>query len=459
MKRLLTVLMALTVIANSWVVAQTVTHNQQTLPDWPHKYATTVIRAKITGGPMGKGHTNFGYPNELFGKCTPEDIIDSAGIFQVKFRMNRISSWSLMLPFTPLDFNLCPGDTIDIDFDYAKAQQLKDVKPRLYAEAVKVRGGYIPWRIEYENTRNSLREQFLDDKGEFKKQYPNEKITEYREFCFKRYQNIVEQLKATNLTHIEKVLAQLSLESAYVTMLRLHYKGADEKTMEDPHSRELLFPQTTLSMMGFENIGANYFDKNNLWNLPFGQYLTQYKKAQDMVTRIKALEDVPDDTINALLPDFRDYLLFVKGQMNEVKAKGEWRPTGTPDTWLQQIVDRHKGKVVFIDYWTTWCDHCNLAINEMVKVKEQYEKRGVDFVYMTDESSTLDGYLKMRAQQKGDHFLFKRTDRNKMNIPSFGNRIPHYLFYDRNGKLIKSISGGGSLEEMCGDLDKALGDR
>ena len=456
MERLLTVLMTLTVIANSSIVAQTVTDNQQTLPDWPHRYATTVIRAKITGDPMGKGHAAFSSPNGLFSECTPEDIIDSAGIFQVKFHMNRISTWRLSLPFTPLYFNLCPGDTIDIDFDYAKAQQLKDMKPRLYAEAVKVRGGYIPWNIEYENILSSLWKQFSDDKEEFKKQYPNGKFTEFRDFYFKRYQDMVKQLKATNLTPMEKVLVQLNLESTYVYTLYYYNKGSDENTMEDPHSRELLFPQTALSVMSFENIGINYYDKNKLWDLPFCQYLSERNKAQDIVARIKALEDVPDDTINALHPDFGKYLLFVKDQMNEVKAKGGWRPTGAPDTWLQQIVDRHKGKVVFIDYWTTWCDDCILGINEMVKVKKQYEKRGVDFVYITDNTSTLHGYLKMRAQQKGDQFLFKRSDIRKMNIPSFGNRFPHYLFYDRNGKMIKSISGGESLEKMCAELDSIL---
>lgn len=267
---------------------------------------------------------------------------------------------------------------------------------------------------------------------------------------------MVKQLKATNLTPMEKVMAQLSLENAYLNMLCYNYKGNDEKTMDDPHSRELLFPQTALSIIDFEDMGDDYLHKNNLWDLPFCQYLSGRNKVQDMVARIKALEDVPDDTINALHPEFRDYLLVVKDQMNEVKAKVGWRPTGAPDTWLQQIVDRHKGKVVFIDYWTTWCDDCILGINEMVKVKEQYEKRGVDFVYITDNTSTLHGYLKMRAQQKGDQFLFKRSDIRKMNIPSFGNRFPHYLFYDRNGKMIKSISGWDGLEKMCGELDEAL---
>ncbi len=458
MKRLLTVLMALTVIANSWVVAQTVTHNQQMLPDWPHKYATTVIRAKITGGPMDKGHTNFGYPNELSRNCTPEDLIDSAGIFQVKFRMNRISNWGFTLQGIYLSFNLCPGDTIDIDLDYAKAQQLKDMQPRLYAEAVKVRGGYIPWRSEYVNTLSSLRKQFFDNRDEFKKQYPNDKFTEYRDFYFKRCQDIVKQLKASNLTPMEKVLAQLSLENAYVTMLCYNYKGTDEKTMEDSHSRELLFPKTALSIIDFGDMGDDYLHKNNLWDLPFGQYLTERNKAKDMVARIKALEDVPDDTINAL-PDFRNYLFVVKDQMSEAKAKGEWLPTGAPDTFLQQIVDRHKGKVVYFDYWATWCGYCILGINEMAKVKEQYEKRGVDFVYITDDSSTPDGYLKMRAQHKGDQFLFKSSDIKKMNIPGYKNSLPHYLLYDRNGKLIKFINGWEGLEKMCGELDKALVNR
>ncbi len=98
-----------------------------------------------------------------------------------------------------------------------------------------------------------------------------------------------------------------------------------------------------------------------------------------------------------------------------------------------------------------------MGIAAMSTVKEKYEKRGVDFVYITDNSSTLDGFYEMKEKHPGDHFLFTREDFNAMDIPEYSGAIPHYLIYGRDGSLIKAISGWGGLESMILELDKALG--
>ena len=43
-----------------------------------------------------------------------------------------------------IDFMLCPGDTVDVEIDYQKAQALKDDKVRLLRAAVKVSGESFP---------------------------------------------------------------------------------------------------------------------------------------------------------------------------------------------------------------------------------------------------------------------------------------------------------------------------
>ena len=41
-----------------------------------------------------------------------------------------------------------------------------------------------------------------------------------------------------------------------------------------------------------------------------------------------------------------------------------------------------------------------------------------------------------------------------MQIPDYENAIPHYLIYDREGKLAKTNVGWPGLEEMMQELEK-----
>lgn len=77
-------------------------------------------------------------------------------------------------------------------------------------------------------------------------------------------------------------------------------------------------------------------------------------------------------------------------------------------------------------------------------------------MYITDNSSSTDGFFDLKQKYKGDHFLFPKTDTERMNIPGDAGSIPHYLIYGRDGKLLKTLTGWHSLEAMTKELDEAL---
>ena len=177
---------------------------------------------------------------------------------------------------------------------------------------------------------------------------------------------------------------------------------------------------------------------------------------------MKAFRPVSEAEINSLAPEFlppvRELQLLIAEKMKE-KEQSEadgWKPTGEPATWLKQITDRHAGHVVFVDLWATWCGPCQKGIREMATVKEEYEKRGVDFIYITDNSSSMNGFLDLQKKHKSDHYLFLAEEVRAMKIPGYSGSIPHYIIYGRDGKLVKYITGWNGLERMKQELDNAL---
>ena len=128
-------------------------------------------------------------------------------------------------------------------------------------------------------------------------------------------------------------------------------------------------------------------------------------------------------------------------------------------TYLSQILARCEGRAVLLDLWATWCGPCMKGMEEMEELKAEMNARGVDFVYLTDDSSPVGDWRDMATKHNGRHYRVASETKNAMGIPGYRGAIPHYVVYDSNHRLVETITGWGegSLEKMRRCLEKALG--
>lgn len=75
------------------------------------------------------------------------------------------------------------------------------------------------------------------------------------------------------------------------------------------------------------------------------------------------------------------------------------------DKIVETIAAQHKGKVVMIDLWNTWCSPCKAAIAENEPLKSTvFSDPDIVWVYVADESSPMNLYVNMIPKIKGNHY-------------------------------------------------------
>lgn len=115
-------------------------------------------------------------------------------------------------------------------------------------------------------------------------------------------------------------------------------------------------------------------------------------------------------------------------------------PEGKATDIFRKLVDPHKGKFVFVDFWATTCGPCIHGIKAMKQVREKYkDSPDIAFVYITDTGGSPEAsYNKFIAENDmGDNkFRLPEDEYNYLRQLFKFNGIPRYVMLNREGDVI-----------------------
>lgn len=114
-----------------------------------------------------------------------------------------------------------------------------------------------------------------------------------------------------------------------------------------------------------------------------------------------------------------------------------------------------RGKVVYIDFWGSWCKACLLNIPYSKTLKEKFKDKDVVFLYL-DFYDTSEKWKSAIEKYKieGTHLKVEKADEEYFDrVFNISQGFPRYALIDKSGKLV-TISAPQPQEQSAYDLIK-----
>ncbi|MCS7022678.1 MAG: redoxin domain-containing protein [Gemmataceae bacterium] len=132
---------------------------------------------------------------------------------------------------------------------------------------------------------------------------------------------------------------------------------------------------------------------------------------------------------------------------------------------LEKAIKEHKGKVILVDCWATWCAPCVKKFPKLVERHQKYASRGLVCMSVSmDKLGAADQYsrekvLKFLQEKRATfpNFILIQPDKDEEALVKLIGDcflIPHLALFDRQGRRIWTSADGPELTDE--QLDKKI---
>lgn len=149
-----------------------------------------------------------------------------------------------------------------------------------------------------------------------------------------------------------------------------------------------------------------------------GRYVSSASLTAQLQTRAQQVEEEHTHPVSLFQP--------VSGAEKEVLGD-----------WMTNLLSTHKGKVIYIDIWATWCGPCRSEVPYAIDLHQSLKGQPIEFVNLC-LSSDREAWKQVIEKQKlvGSNYYFNKDQSElllrKLNVAGF----PTYLIIGKDGQVV-----------------------
>ena len=122
-----------------------------------------------------------------------------------------------------------------------------------------------------------------------------------------------------------------------------------------------------------------------------------------------------------------------------------------------ELIAKHQGKLVYVDFWASWCRPCLKEIPLLMAIEKEYADKEIVFIRISKDKENTAWIRFCEKYEIAENSYLVKNLYNSRQLESMQiDYIPHYLLYDQNGELIQGYAPRPSDPELAAILDQNL---
>jgi thiol-disulfide isomerase/thioredoxin len=102
-----------------------------------------------------------------------------------------------------------------------------------------------------------------------------------------------------------------------------------------------------------------------------------------------------------------------------------------------EMLEKHKGKKIFLDIWASWCRDCIVGYPSIDKLRNNVGDGNIVYVFLSTDKDAGKWIAAIeKFNIRGEHYLLNGAWQNALSNYVSLDWVPRYLVLDENGNVI-----------------------
>lgn len=154
--------------------------------------------------------------------------------------------------------------------------------------------------------------------------------------------------------------------------------------------------------------------------------------------------------------------LFAAGVCCWVATAAPQKLLSVDESGYREILKAHRGKVVLIDFWATWCGPCREETPKLAALQNQLKDRGFVLIAISadepEQESEAYNFLKGNGIPTPAYIKHVKDNEEFINFidRAWSGALPALFLYDRQGRKVASFIGETEPAQLNSAIRKLL---